>query len=295
MMRKVLVLSCALTLPVVAAAPALAGDVSADALAFLQRERAAAGLEPVERLPELDAVAFVRASEMAGLPLEQRGPSRAPILPVLVEAGLPRIHSAVDFVDTRRPTTSGEAFARLWRSQAEAWQQALDPDLDAIGLATAPAGDEHTVFVAVLVRQTDSEQDREWMVRRVIGELNGQRQAAGLPILEQDDGIAAVAQAHAEEMARLGYLAVRSPEGVRPYDRLKGAGIDFAKIGTLVARNTDATDPAGAAVIHWITTPSAQARVYEQFFDRAGIGIAMDDEGTYYFSAILLRSPVSYE
>jgi hypothetical protein len=281
----------AVFLPVLllAGTPAVAADVTADALAFLQTSRTKEGSPELERLPELDAIAFVRASELAGLPVESRGPSREPILPILQQAGVQRIQSAVDFVDTRRPTTTGNAFARLWRTRAEAWQQALDRRYDAIGLATASTADDHTVFVAILLERRKTDEQLEWMIRRIVADVNGVRQEAGIQILTLDPRLTEIAQEHAEEMAREGWLAVVSPSGVRPYHRLREKDIGYARVGAIVARNSDPEDPAKYAFYTWKASASAHQRIYDHYYSLTGVGIAVDAEGQYYFSQIFLR------
>ena len=67
--------------------------------------------------------------------------------------------------------------------------------------------------------------------QEVFGFINEERLEAGMDPLPWSEELAAVAEAHAEEMYRNGYLSAVSPVSGRAPDRVAAAGIGLASIG----------------------------------------------------------------
>ncbi|MDP9281338.1 MAG: CvpA family protein [Chloroflexota bacterium] len=71
--------------------------------------------------------------------------------------------------------------------------------------------------------------------RQMVDLVNDERAAVGLARLQWDDRLLPVARQHSEEMFRLKYFAHQSPVSGSPFDRLKAAGITYARAGENLA------------------------------------------------------------
>lgn len=71
--------------------------------------------------------------------------------------------------------------------------------------------------------------------RQMFDLVNDERAAVGLARLDWDDRLLPVARQHSEEMFKLKYFAHQSPVSGSPFDRLKVAGIIYARAGENLA------------------------------------------------------------
>jgi len=71
--------------------------------------------------------------------------------------------------------------------------------------------------------------------RQMFELVNDERVGAGLKALIWDDRLLPVARQHSEEMFKLKYFAHQSPVSGSPFDRLKTAGIGYARAGENLA------------------------------------------------------------
>jgi uncharacterized protein YkwD/uncharacterized membrane protein required for colicin V production len=71
--------------------------------------------------------------------------------------------------------------------------------------------------------------------RQMFDLVNEERGAVGLRALIWDDRLLPIARQHSEEMFRLKYFAHQSPVSGSPFDRLKAAGIKYARAGENLA------------------------------------------------------------
>jgi uncharacterized protein YkwD len=102
----------------------------------------------------------------------------------------------------------------------------------------------------------------------VLALVNRERQKGGLPPLAGDPALSAIAQNHAEDMARRGYFEHESPEGMDPFDRLRAAGISYRRAGENIACRTEG---ARSVVRLWMGSPGHRKNILGDF-TRAGIG-----------------------
>ena len=263
-------------------------DVTPGAFQFIERERERSGSPSLERRTELDGVAMTRAREVAGLAADLRVAAREPIRPLLDEAGVRPYRTAVDYLDVRRDTTKPEAFARLWRTRAPAWDQVMDPAMDGIGLAGVLTDDGKIVFVAVLVDDQDIPGDLGPSARRLAEMVNALRTENDAAPLEWNEMLAEVARSHSDEMIRLDYFGQRSPSGEGTPDRVRARGLSYWKIAQNIARTRNDPDPVRAALDQWTSSESARAHLLDPHFTDTGVGVAVDEKGTYYFTQVLL-------
>lgn len=131
-----------------------------------------------------------------------------------------------------------------------------------------------TLVEAPLCAFTDDEQ-------RVRDGVNEVRVARHLGGLETSRELARVARAHAEDMARQGYLSHVNREGKNPLERTRSAGIEGFR---LLAENIGATNITGdrnAEVIRgWMNSPIHRENVLNPAFNTTGVGLAESPAGT---------------
>ncbi len=132
-------------------------------------------------------------------------------------------------------------------------RRALPALLAALLLGAAPAADETAEFVDV---------------------LNRHRAAVGCAPLLWHEGAARAAQAHAEDMRRRGYFDHHTPEGLRPRDRLRAAGV--AVRGVTAENLVDAPFGGERLLGRWLASPVHRENIDDCGFTHHGIGRAGD-------------------
>jgi uncharacterized protein YkwD len=110
--------------------------------------------------------------------------------------------------------------------------------------------------------------------RRLLALLNHDRQAAGLPALQWDDRVAAVAHAHSEEMRSTKVVAHVSPTTGSAADRVHAAGIQTAVVLENVARAYG----VGEAHAGLMNSPGHRANIMSATATHVGVGVVLGDE-----------------
>ncbi len=251
------------------------GDLAARALDFLQRERDKAGVPALERREELDRVAEARIRTLTVRPVPtaaQPELDRGGSLRSLLEAeAVGPYRSAYEYLDVRRGGTSGQAFARLWRSQPEAWRHAMDPEMDAIGLATIRTDQRWLVLVAVLLDRVDP-RDASRIARRTLDEVNARRAGQGVPTLTWDEALARLAAERLDEEIPDLLAGVR---GARRKAAMK-------------ARYRGPDDPVPRALEIW-SRESLRAELMDPAYTRGAVGAVSDERGETRFVLLLVE------
>ena len=104
--------------------------------------------------------------------------------------------------------------------------------------------------------------------------LNRHRERAGCAPLAWHVGGARAAQAHAEDMRRRGYFDHDSPEGIRPRDRLRAAGVQVR--GVTGENIVDAPFGGERLLARLLASPVHRQNVEDCGFTHHGIGRAGD-------------------
>ena len=115
--------------------------------------------------------------------------------------------------------------------------------------------------------------------------VNQERIANGLPALIPHADLANVARAHSRDMAWRNYFAHVNPDGDGPFDRLAAAGITYRAAGENLAFNNH-PNPARVAVNGWMNSPGHRENILFEAFTHAGMGVAYDGNGGYYFTQV---------
>jgi uncharacterized protein YkwD len=114
------------------------------------------------------------------------------------------------------------------------------------------------------------------------------RRAEGLPGLARDVSLDRLARSHAERMMRTRQLGHDVGDG-DPKERLERAGISVAQVGENVAH-------AGNVVLAhralW-SSPSHRDNLLQTRFDRLGIGVRSDPDGSVWVTELFASSPAA--
>lgn len=82
--------------------------------------------------------------------------------------------------------------------------------------------------------------------------MNAHRESVGCPALAWNRAVAAVAQAHSEDMTACDFFSHTNPDGLSPFDRLADAGIVSSAAAENIAYGYG-TPPSSAA---WVSRPA---------------------------------------
>ncbi len=107
--------------------------------------------------------------------------------------------------------------------------------------------------------------------------INAARAAEGIGPLAGDARLDAVADAHARDMATLGFFSHTSPTTRGPGERAAAAGIDFRHLAENIAMNQHAR----AAHEALLRSPGHRANLLSPTLRRVGLGLARGPQGLY--------------
>ncbi len=110
--------------------------------------------------------------------------------------------------------------------------------------------------------------------------VNAVRTQHKLIELAPSQELARVARAHAEDMARRGYLSHVNPEGEDPLQRAQGAGVSGFR---LFAENIGATTVSGdrvrTIVEEWMRSRDHRENLLNPAFNTSGVGVVESGSG----------------
>ena len=125
--------------------------------------------------------------------------------------------------------------------------------------------------------------------RRAFDLVNEERRARGEAPLVWDAELSRMARAHSSNMAQLGYLDHRSPDGMDMAQRARAQGIrGWRALGENVAFNQGYGDPSGFAVQRWMGSPKHRSNILSSQFTRTGIGVARGPDGSIFFTQVFM-------
>ncbi len=125
--------------------------------------------------------------------------------------------------------------------------------------------------------------------REVFNLINKQRVQMGLTNLEWNDDVARMARLHSENMANFKFFSHTDLKGLMVNDRADECGIKrWRAIGENIAYNRGYDDPAASAVEKWMQSPGHRENLLSNRWKESGIGVAVTNDGTYYFTEVFL-------
>lgn len=125
--------------------------------------------------------------------------------------------------------------------------------------------------------------------RRAFELINRQRELSGLSALKWSDDAARIARLHSENMASYNFFSHTGIDGLMVNDRADILGINkWQAIGENIAYNQGFDNPVEFAVERWMKSPKHRDNLLNSRWKESGIGIAVTENGTYYFTEVFL-------
>ena len=110
--------------------------------------------------------------------------------------------------------------------------------------------------------------------------VNQVRAENGLAALAWDDGLAALARAHSEDMIKRGFFDHVNPDGLGPDGRADAAGISYY----MISENISAGDASPEVIMDgWMNSPGHRGNILDPEATRLGVGVVLGGElGVYW-------------
>ncbi len=129
--------------------------------------------------------------------------------------------------------------------------------------------------------------DPATLAAAVVAGINAQRVAAGLPPLQLDPALAAVAGERSDDMAQRGYLGHVSPTGETYISLMESRGVTCSWCGENIAYNNYPDDQTvGVVLSAWMASPRHRDSILNPNFSRLGVGVAPGGSGLKYYTAV---------
>ena len=118
--------------------------------------------------------------------------------------------------------------------------------------------------------------------------VNALRAKEKLPPLKRNQQLDAIAQKHAENMARQDKYGDDNKnghilDGKNPIDRIKEGGYQALAANENVHKNFKEADPAKEAVRGWNNSPRHRGEIMNKLYQETGMGAAQSKSGIWYF------------
>jgi hypothetical protein len=110
----------------------------------------------------------------------------------------------------------------------------------------------------------------EVTVPDILGNVNAEREKAGLPPLKLNPELANAAQAKAADMFQNQYWAHNSPDGTQPWYFIDQANYSYQTAGENLARNFTQADTMVQA---WLNSPTHRANILDSKYTDTGIAV----------------------
>jgi uncharacterized protein YkwD len=119
--------------------------------------------------------------------------------------------------------------------------------------------------------------------------INQKRAEVGLQPLEWSDQVAKVARLHSENMAKFKFFSHQGIDGKMVNNRADSFGLtNWTALGENIAFNRGYKEPIECAVEKWMESPGHRENLLNGRWKESAIGIAVADDGTYYFTQVFL-------
>lgn len=132
--------------------------------------------------------------------------------------------------------------------------------------------------------------DATTIERRAFDRTNEERVKSGLAPLVWDSELCRMARLHSENMARLGFFAHETPDGLRLKERARSLGIlHFRVIAENIAYNKGYEDPGAFAVERWMISAGHRANILYIGFQASAIGSYVSGDGSVYLTQVFIN------
>ncbi len=133
--------------------------------------------------------------------------------------------------------------------------------------------------------QEPGKNDPATAATQVVELVNQLREKAKLKAVAVNPKLTAVAQKHAEDMARQGKLSHVS-DGLKPSKRVHREGYAARRVAEIVTLARGGSGAAAAAVRNWLKSPNHSKIIHLDAVTQTGVGVAADKSGRWYFCQI---------
>ncbi len=125
--------------------------------------------------------------------------------------------------------------------------------------------------------------------RQVFEMVNQKRAEQNLEPLVWSDEVAKIARIHSQNMANYKFFSHAGLDGTMVSDRADQFGIGkWRAIGENIAYNQGFKNPLKCAVEGWMHSPAHKENLLSTRWKDSAIGIAVTEDGTYYFTQVFL-------
>lgn len=125
--------------------------------------------------------------------------------------------------------------------------------------------------------------------RTAFTKINEARVKNGLTPFAWDPVLCFMARMHSQEMAKRGYFAHETPEGLEPKDRARALGIlHFRVLGENIAYNRGYEDPGAFAAERWMMSGAHRANILYIGFQASAIGTYVAADGSVYLTQVFI-------
>ena len=145
------------------------------------------------------------------------------------------------------------------------------------------------VAVSPTVTNRSSLSEATEIERRTFQMINTERWRHGVAPLQWASDLYRMARTHSANMAQQAFFSHETPNGLRPRDRARAAGIrHFRVLAENIAYNRGEDDPGASAVQQWLTSPGHRANILSAEFAQSAIGSSVDAEGRVYLTQVFI-------
>jgi uncharacterized protein YkwD len=166
------------------------------------------------------------------------------------------------------PRTLGHAFAFLIGFAAALW-------LGPARVETQQLGDPDALQLELLLYE----------------QVNGIRAQRHLLDLTRLPELDAVAREHSIDMAKRGYIAHESPEGMNVVGRLERRSVEGFSLAAENIGTTNRPTPASEIVAAWLRSPIHRTNLLAPSFNATGIGFARGSDGSWIVTQLYATYP----
>lgn len=120
--------------------------------------------------------------------------------------------------------------------------------------------------------------------------INQKRVEIGLEPLAWSDEVAKIARLHSENMVKFNFFSHKGIDGKMVDGRADSLGITkWTAMGENIAYNRGYQNPVETAVEKWLLSPTHRDNLLNSRWRESAIGIAVTDNGTYFFTQVFLK------
>ena len=163
-------------------------------------------------------------------------------------------------------------------------------ELGHLGKEYLPAGLSVTKNISPAAPAPVSSGSTDGMGNELMIMINNARQGVGIGSVALDGQLSGVSQSRSNDMAGRNYFSHVTPEGTDFINALKSAGVPFKLTGEIIAMNNYSSDKTvRAAYDTFMNSPGHKAIIMDGRYNTAGVGVAKDSKGYYYYTVIFTQ------